>query len=83
MTKQQEKEFLILAGFMLLCRWQLMGNDVEVFSGKHYFSVGGRDHIEISLLGYTDSAVEMELLLKETTSSCHENISQTKQSCPP
>ena len=64
MTKKQEVEFLKLAGFMLLCRWQLMGNETEEWAGKSPWR-NKRFYMEMSYLGYTDTVAEMKLFLKE------------------
>lgn len=53
-----EKEFFKLAAFMLRCKLQ-------------YLSLRRKEqlYIELTLLGYTDTVIEMQLLLEEVTSS--------------
>ncbi len=56
-----EKEFFRLAAFMLLSR-------NAIFQGKSlhpkWHAKPPQKHLEISLLGYTDTVLEMKMLLK-------------------
>lgn len=57
MTPEQEKEFFRLAGFFLLSRYQLMGNETSEFGYTNDLAM-----LELSYLGMQDSALEMQLL---------------------
>ena len=70
LTLQQEKEFFKLAGFMLFSRYQVVsGRKLHVVNG-HVKPQNPRLFLELSLLGYTDTVIEMELLLKSQSHTC-------------
>ena len=60
-----EKEFLRLAGFLLLCRYQVIHGRKCTEVRGHVKAETPRLFMEISYLGMQDSALEMDLLLKE------------------
>ncbi len=58
MTKEREKEFLLLASIVLKCRLKAMG-------GKVFGDSYGNGNLALDILGIMDYGNEMRLMMKE------------------
>lgn len=64
-----EKEFFRLAAFMLRCRLQYLSQHRKE-----------QRYLEMTLLGYTDTVIEMKLLLKSQNHTCQsQSLQRTRR----
>ena len=73
MREKWETEFFKLAGFMLMCRFQVVHGEMCTYHKGHQRKTTKLIFHQLSYVGYKDSIGEMNIMLKEMKGDTNNN----------